>query len=213
MGNYIWSKEGLNSVVEWAKILRSIELETKPDTLKQGENMFVIMNSKEENYGIVGVQTNLFDSEGIQLTVGDLVDLKSSKGDNHGTSFVCCRDGEFFVMGIRCDCYGGRVHEWEVTINTKASDICEGTFDSKGLFVAFLDDKTDKPPVIEAIKPKQNLQYIFAFKDLTSNKDKQIIREHVKNIDESSIAIIDPVMFKSAKLINKMTGEITDLLN
>jgi len=175
--------------------------------------MFVIMDKKEEKYGIVGTRTDLFNSEGVRLTVGDLVYLKSSNGNDHGTSFVCYKDGDFFVMGIKCDCYDGCIHRWEVTIDTKASDICEGTFDDKGLFIAFIGDGINTSPVIATSNPEQILQYIFTFKDFTSNKDKQEIREQIKNIDESCVAIIDPVMFKSVKLVNKTTGEITDLLN
>lgn len=73
-------------------------------------------------------------------------------------------------------------------------------------------DKLDKSLMIEINKSQENLQYIFTFKDFISMEDKQIIREQMENIDESCVAFIDPIMFKSAKLINKKTGQAIDLL-
>lgn len=79
-------------------------------------------NSHLENidgsfYGLIGQNTTLRDAEGIELSVGDVVEVTSAtNGTNYGLAYVV-KDKDFdFVMGIKGDCSSGTIDssEWLV---------------------------------------------------------------------------------------------------
>ena len=79
-------------------------------------------NSHLENidgsfYGLIGQNTTLRDIEGIELSVGDVVEVTSAtNGTNYGLAYVV-KDKDFdFVMGIKWDCSSGTIDssEWLV---------------------------------------------------------------------------------------------------
>lgn len=68
-------------------------------------------------YGVIGQSTTLRDAEGIELSVGDVVEVTSAtNGINYGLAYVV-KDKDFdFVMGIKEDCSSGTIDssEWLV---------------------------------------------------------------------------------------------------
>lgn len=52
------------------------------------------------NYGVIGTKTNIEDSLGVELFVGDVVRVYY-KGEERKLAFVVEESGDFFVMGIR----------------------------------------------------------------------------------------------------------------
>ena len=61
---------------------------------------YLICEDTRENYGILGTKTNLTDTLGRELFVGDVVEIFYD-GKEKGRAFVVCDEDKCFVMGIK----------------------------------------------------------------------------------------------------------------
>ncbi len=186
-----------------------------------------ILESPHGNcWGKVGELTSITYFDGSNAKVGDIVQVFSDTSD-HGESYICSENGKEFVMGIaNYEIRNGisDSYKWHICKKIDSRDIKDGYKDSKGVCAVIkghtseitdgMKDRNGITTIVKAnnddniIKSEKDLIYCFVSKGNVPFENRKYIEQMI-NIGVIQICANH---FISAKIINKKTGEVINLL-
>jgi len=161
-------------------------------------------------YGEVGEDTAVEYADGSKAKVGDLVQI-TSDGSSHDPNFVVKeRNGYSFVMGLGSTKFskGESLSGFSITKYKDYFSVETGTIDSCQVkMLPFEDAKKQE------IKIEEGLWIYFLV--LPSGFDihsKELSREMLERDVKSGMMVFTEDMFSKAKMVNKQSGQVIDLL-
>ncbi len=170
----------------------------------------ILVDKIGDNFGRIGASACFNYSDGSVAKVGDIVGLYLN-GEFRSNRYVV-QDGTMpFVMGIK-DIYikngigESPNNDWSIRKITDASEIEDGMSDGNGI-VAQVKSKYLK------IHDEESDWLVFiSTNGMGGHFSKEKVIEIIKNDFTNGVLLLDERLFSSAKLVNKKSGQVIDLL-
>jgi len=162
-----------------------------------------------KKYGDIGTPTCHSYQDGSTVKIGDRVKLIDTDNNRScGIKYVVELDGETFIMGVKgvifhLGCGTKDDNCWSIQKITDWSEIKNGDKDNQDIIARISEDKIEIPH-----KDNDLLYFITSKQPLTFEQAKGI-----EKMFSNNIVILNAPYVESAKMVNKRTGEVTDLMN